>query len=57
MCTYIEIVGDFNLIRSPKDRSTNGGDSYNMLLFNTLIHAHDLEETHLKGRAFRWNAK
>jgi hypothetical protein len=44
------ILGDFNLIKSPKDRSRLG--RYIMMHFNTMIQARDLEEIPLKGRDF-----
>jgi hypothetical protein len=44
------ILGDFNLMRNPNDRNRIGGDTNNMLLFNTVIQAHDLEEIPLKAR-------
>ena len=48
-------MGDFNLIRDSFDRSRPGGDTNNMLAFNSVIQAHDLEEISLKGRAFTWS--
>jgi exonuclease III len=49
------IMGDFNLIRSQADRNRPGGNVNNMMLFNSLIQLHDLEEIPLKGRAFTWS--
>jgi hypothetical protein len=49
------LVGYFNLIREPVNRSKPGGHSNNMLYFNTVIQAHDLEEIPLKGRAYTWS--
>jgi hypothetical protein len=49
------IMGDFNLIRGPENRSRSGGDSNNMMNFNAIIQAHDLEEIPLKGREFTWS--
>jgi hypothetical protein len=49
------LVGDFNLIREPENRSRPGGDNNNMLYFNTVIQAHDLEEIPLKGRSYTWS--
>jgi hypothetical protein len=48
---YWMILGDFNFIRTLDD-SSRLGDSNNMMSFNTIIHAHELEEIPLKGRAF-----
>jgi hypothetical protein len=48
------ILGDFNLMRNPSDRNRNGEDTNNMLLFNTVIQAHDLEEILVKGRSYTW---
>jgi hypothetical protein len=44
------ILGDFNLMRNPNDRYRIGGDTNNMLLFSTIIQAHDLEEIPLEAR-------
>jgi exonuclease III len=52
---YWMLMGDFNLIRNPGDRNRSGGDSNNMLLFNTVIQVHDLEEIPLKGRSYTWS--
>jgi hypothetical protein len=52
---YWMVMGDFNLIRNPGDRNRSGGDSNNMLLFNTVIQVHDLEEIPLKGRSYTWS--
>jgi hypothetical protein len=49
------ILGDFNLIRDPQDRSRPGGNSNNMLAFNSAILAHDLEDIPIKGRAYTWS--
>jgi hypothetical protein len=49
------VVGDFNLIREPNNRNRPGGDNANMLLFNTVIQARDLEEISLKGRSYTWS--
>ena len=46
--------GDFNLIGSPHDRNRPGGDTNNMLMFNSLIQQLDLVEIPLKGRNFTW---
>jgi hypothetical protein len=48
-------MGDFNLIRSTEDRNRPGGNINNMLLFNSLIQQHDLEEIPLKGRCYTWS--
>ena len=49
------ILGDLILIICPQDRNRGGGDKNNMLLFNSAIQAHDLEEIPLKGRTFTWS--
>ena len=49
------LIGDFNLIRSPHDRNRPGGDSNNMLRFNSLLQQLDLVEIPLKGRNFTWS--
>jgi hypothetical protein len=46
---YWMILGDFNLI---KNRNRLGRYINNMMHFNTMIQAHDLEEIPLKGRDF-----
>jgi hypothetical protein len=46
------VVGDFNLMRSPKNCNRLGGNPNDMLLFNDTIHHLDLVEIPLKGRAF-----
>jgi endonuclease/exonuclease/phosphatase family metal-dependent hydrolase len=48
-------MGDFNLIRIEEDRNRPGGNSHNMMLFNSLIQVHDLEEIPLKGRTYTWS--
>jgi exonuclease III len=48
-------VGEFNLIKSSKDRNRPGGNVNNMIMFNSLIQIHDLEEIPLKGRAYTWS--
>jgi hypothetical protein len=49
------MVGDFNLMRSPKNQNRPGGDSNNMLLFNDIISHLDLVEVPLNNRAFTWS--
>ena len=49
------VLGDFNMIRSTEDRNRPGGNVSNMLLFNSIIQAHDWEEIPLKGRNFTWS--
>jgi hypothetical protein len=49
------MLGDFNLIRSPDNKNRRGGDSSNMLMFNSCIQYLDLEEIPLKGRAYTWS--
>jgi exonuclease III len=49
------IMGDFNMIRSSEDRSRPGGNHNIMLMFNSVIHQHDLEEIPIKGRAYTWS--
>jgi hypothetical protein len=48
-------MGDFNMIRSYMDRNRPGGSPNIMLLFNSLIQQHDLEEIPLKGKNFTWS--
>ena len=49
------LMGDFNLIRSPLDRNRPGGDTNNMLIFNSLLQQQDLVEIPIKGRNFTWS--
>jgi hypothetical protein len=49
------ILGDFNLIRALEDRNRPRGDTNNMMSFNSVIQAHDLAESPLKGRNFTWS--
>ena len=44
--------GDFNLIRSPKNRNKPGGDTIEMNMFNNLISDLDLFEIPFSGRNF-----
>jgi exonuclease III len=44
--------GDFNLIRSPKNRNKQGGDIGEMNLFNEMISDLDLVEIPFSGRNF-----
>ena len=48
-------MGDFNFIRSPKDRNRPGGDVNQMLLFNEAISNLGLIELPLKGRQCSWS--
>jgi hypothetical protein len=49
------IMGDFNMIRSNTDRNRPGGNTNNMLRFNSIIQEHDLEEIPLKERNYTWS--
>jgi endonuclease/exonuclease/phosphatase family metal-dependent hydrolase len=49
------IMGDFNMIRSNTDRNRPGGNTNNMLRFNSIIQEHDLKEIPLKGRNYTWS--
>jgi hypothetical protein len=49
------ILGDFNLIRSPDNRTIPGGNVSEMMLFNDLINHLDLVEIPFQGRAFSWS--
>jgi hypothetical protein len=51
------IVGDFNLIRYPKNRNKPGGDLNNMLLFNEVISSQGWVYLPLHGRKFTWSNK
>jgi hypothetical protein len=42
--------GDFNLIKSEEDRNGPGGTAHNIMLFNSLIQLHDLEEIPFEGK-------
>ena len=49
------VLGDFNFIRKPEDRSKPGGDINDMLIFNEAISNLGLIELPLKGRKFTWS--
>jgi hypothetical protein len=49
------LAGDFNLIKSPKDRNRDGGNLNDMFLFNNLIQHLDLAEITSQGRRFSWS--
>jgi len=51
------IVGDFNLIRRPKDRNKEGGDATEMYLFNEAIDTLGLIDLPMLGRHFTWTNK
>jgi hypothetical protein len=46
------LVGDFNLMRDPEKRKTQGWDLVEMFLFNETISALRLVEIPLQGRQF-----
>jgi hypothetical protein len=48
-------MGDFNLIRSPRDRNKAGGNINEMLLFNEAIGNLGLVDIPLKGGKFTWS--
>lgn len=49
------ILGDFNLIRKPKDRNKPGGDLSEMFRFNSAISVLGINEIVLQGRKFTWS--
>jgi hypothetical protein len=49
------IIGYFNMITSNIDRNRPDGNHNNMLLFNLVIHQHDLEEVPLKAKSYAWS--
>ena len=49
------ILGDFNHIRYPHNRSQVGGNILNMLAFNEAISSLSLIEIPIKGRNFTWS--
>jgi len=51
------VVGDFNLIRKPKNKNRPGGDVNEMLLFNEAISALRLIELPLHGKKYTWRNK
>lgn len=51
------VVGDFNLLRRPEDRSREGADPAEMFLFNEVINKLSLVEIPLHGRQFTWSNK
>jgi endonuclease/exonuclease/phosphatase family metal-dependent hydrolase len=48
-------VRDFNLIRSPQNRSLPRGNFNEVLLFNDLFQPLDLMEIFFQGREFTWS--
>lgn len=57
-CSGIEdwiIMGDFNLIRSPKNRNRLGGNINDMMLFNAVIHHLDQVEIAFQGISCSWS--
>lgn len=48
------IIGDFNMIRTPKNRNKPGGDIQRMLDFNMAISQLGVQEIPLKGQAYTW---
>ena len=46
------LVGDFNLLRKPKDRNRHGGNTNEMLLFNEVISALGIEEISLHRKKY-----
>lgn len=51
------IVGDFNLLRGPKNRNKPGGNFAEMLAFNNAISRQRLVEIPLKGCKYTWTNK
>jgi hypothetical protein len=51
------VIGDFNLIRKPKDRNKPGGNVSEMVDFNAAINRHGLKELRLNGAKFTWTNK
>lgn len=49
------LVGDFNYIRAPDNRSRSGGDPNDMLTFNEFIRTQSLVEIPIKGRSYTWS--
>lgn len=60
-CTSVDLLfvmgGDFNLIRSDKDRNRGQGDPKLMELFNNFIGDLQLREIHVNGVKFTWSNK
>lgn len=48
-------LGDFHLIRSPKNRNKPGGHLQEMFLFNSSISSLDLTEIPLQGKKYTWS--
>lgn len=49
------VVGDFNLMRKPEDRNKEGGDLFEMCMFNNAISMLGLNEIVLQGRKYTWS--
>jgi len=54
LSTGFLVGGDFNLIRSPNEKSNDRFDSRWPLLFNACIESLNLRELALSGRRFTW---
>jgi len=50
-------LGDFNLLRRPKDRNRDGADPNEVFLFNEAINKLDLVELPLHDRHYTWTNK
>jgi hypothetical protein len=48
------LLGDFNFYRSLENRNREGGNMYDILLFNEVISNLGLQEIPLKGRSYTW---
>ena len=51
------LVGDFNLMRRPKNRNRPGGDVNDMFLFNEALSSLGVVELPLLGKKFIWSNK
>jgi endonuclease/exonuclease/phosphatase family metal-dependent hydrolase len=49
------LLGDFNFIRSSKNRNKPGGDVNDMFIFNDIIGHLGLVELPIKGRMYTWS--
>ena len=50
----IQIGGDFNMLRFPREKSRGRFDGHWPFLFNAVIDSLDLREVHMIGRKFTW---
>jgi hypothetical protein len=51
------LLGDFNIIRTISETTSQNPNTHTMLDFNNMIHDLELSEVRLNGRSFTWSNK